>query len=100
MRTITLSDTDQRQFDILTRVHTGTLSLQQAAELLAVSPRHLRRLRADFAVEGAAALVHGNRGRTPANRIAATTWEQVRTLAGPGGAYHDFNVCHLQEILA
>ena len=100
MRTISLSDTDQRQFDILTRLQSGVLTAAQAAELLAVSPRHLRRLRAAFATEGAAALVHGNHGRTPANRIADPVWEQVRRLAGPGGPYHDFNICHLQEELA
>ena len=100
MRTITLSETDQRQFDILTRLQSGVLRAAQAAELLAISPRQLRRLRTAFAAEGAAALVHGNHGRTPANRIPATVWEQVRRLAGPGGPYHDFNVCHLQEELA
>lgn len=100
MRTITLSDTNQRQFDILTRLQSGVLTAARAAELLAISPRHLHRLRAAFAAEGAAALVHGNHGRSPANRIPEAIWEQVRTLAGPRGSYHDFNVCHLQEELA
>ena len=100
MRTIILSDTDQRQFEILTRLQAGTVSASQAAELLALSPRQLRRLKAAVAAEGAAALVHKNHGRTPANRIPDAVWEQVRTLAGPGGPYADFNVCHLQEELA
>jgi transposase len=90
----------QRRLDILTRLSAGTLSPSQAAELLGVSVRQLRRVRASFAAEGAATLVHGNQGRTPSNQTAAEVRTQLRALAGPGGPYHDFNVCHLQEVLA
>lgn len=100
MRTITLTPTQQRQFDILTRLCSGTLTAPQAAELWGISPRQLRRRRAAFAAEGAAALLHGNQGRAPANRTPEAALEQLRLLAGPGGPYHDFNVCHLQELLA
>lgn len=35
------------------------------------------------------AVVHGNQGRTLANRVPAEVVTQVRALAGPGGRYHD-----------
>jgi hypothetical protein len=95
-----LTPSQQRWFDILTRLTSGSLSAHHAAELLGVSDRHLRRLRSAFLAEGAAALVHGNQGRVPANRTPDTTRTQLHTLVGPGGLYHDFNVCHLQEVLA
>ena len=37
----------------------------QAAEVLGVSPRHVRRMLAACREHGAAALAHGNRGRRP-----------------------------------
>ena len=100
MRTITLNPTQQRRFEILTRLRSGTLAPTQAAELLQVSSRHLRRLQAAFGAEGAPTLVHGNQGRAPANRTRDHVREQLRALAGPEGPYADYNVCHLQEILA
>src|SRR5215212_7406439 len=100
MRTITLHPTQQRRFEILTRLASGTLTPAQAAELLRVSPRHLRRLQRAFASEGAPTLVHGNQGRAPTNRTSDQARAQLRDLAGPEGPYADYNVCHLQEILA
>jgi hypothetical protein len=47
-----------------------------------------------------AAVVHGNQGRTPANRIDAQTREQIVTLAKEGGCYAGVNVAHMQELLA
>jgi hypothetical protein len=47
-----------------------------------------------------AAVVHGLRGRAPANRTDAGTVARILALVGEGGEYHDFNVCHLRELLA
>jgi hypothetical protein len=45
-------------------------------------------------------VVHANQGRSPANRTDPTVRERILALAGPGGRYHDLNVCHLQDLLA
>src|SRR5450756_474420 len=99
MRTITLNPQQQREVEILTRLETGVLDVETAAELLGVSARQVRRLRAGFRQDGMAAVVHGNSGRSPANRTDPALLERILALAGPDGKYHDMNVCHLQALL-
>ena len=99
MRTITLNRQQQREVEILTRLEAGVLDVETAAELLGVSARQVRRLRAGFRQDGMAAVVHGNSGRSPANRTDPALLERILALAGPDGKYHDLNVCHLQELL-
>jgi transposase len=100
MRTLSLTATDQRRAGILTRLQAGALGIGDAAELLGVSPRQVRRLRQRFAREGMGAVVHHSRGRAPANRTDPGTVERIRALVSDGGKYRDLNVCHLQELLA
>src|SRR5665647_2573667 len=99
MRTVTLNTNQQRGVEILTRLDAGALEVGAAAELLGVTPRQVRRLRARFRQEGFQAVVHGNRGRAPANRTDPDLVEQILALVVPGGKYHDLNVCHLHERL-
>jgi transposase len=100
MRTITLNPKQQRAVAILSRLEAGVLDVGLAAELLGVGARQVRRLRARFRQAGMAAVIHGNRGRAPANRTAPAVVERIVALAGPAGKYHDLNTCHLQERLA
>ena len=99
MRTITLNPKQQRAVDILTRLEAGAIDPSSAAMLLGVSPRQIRRLRARFRLEGFEAVLHGNAGRTPANRTDPAMISRILCLAGPEGRYHDLNVCHLQDLL-
>ena len=46
-----------------------------------------------------AAVLHGNSGRAPANCTDPALLARIVALAGPGGKYHELNVCHLQELL-
>jgi hypothetical protein len=57
-------------------------------------------LRQRFLAEGLSAVVHGNTGRTPANRTDSALIERLRALCGPQGKYHDFNISHLCDLLA
>ena len=100
MGTIILKDKQQRQAEILTRLAAARLTGPEAAQLLGISTRHLRRLAARFGTEGPACLVHGNTGRRPGHATGQASKEKVLALAGEGGPLRDFNVCHLQEILA
>ena len=45
-------------------------------------------------------MVHGNTNRVPVHRTPIEIEERIVGLAGPEGKYHDFNTCHLQEMLA
>jgi transposase len=99
MRTLTLNDRQQREVEILTRLAAGTLDTGTAGELLGVGERQLRRKLSCFQTEGMAAVIHGNTGRSPANRTDAVLLERILAVAGEGGQYCDLNICHLQELL-
>lgn len=100
MRTLTLSSKHLREAEILTQLISGKLSMLEAAQLLGVTTRQVRRLRHRFTSEDLSSLVHGNMGRSPANATSAALIERLRCLAGRGSIYHDFNVSHLCEVLA
>ena len=100
MRTLTLSTKHLRRAEILTRLVSGKLSATEAAQLLGLTARQVRRLRSRYLTEGVCALVHGNTGRAPVNRTEQATVERLRSLCGAAGTYHDFNVSHLADVLA
>ena len=87
-----------RRVQILTGVIRGRLSVEQAAVAMGLSPRHTRRLVRRFEAEGAVALVHGNRGRPPTNRIPEALKARILDLASE--EYAAFNDVHLKEALA
>lgn len=88
---------EQRRAQVLTRVIAGQYSQAEAAQVLGLSVRQVRRLAAAYTARGPAALVHGNRGRPPAHRLADTTREQIVALAQ--GRYAGVNQQHLTEKL-
>ena len=94
-----MTEAHQRQAEILTRLLAGRISALQAAQLLGISARHLRRLRTQFELQGVAALVHGNTGKVPEHKTPGEVVEQITVLCGQGGPYHGLNVCHLSELL-
>ena len=104
MGTITLSSKQQRRATILTKLAAQELDRQQAADLLGITQRQVRRALARFLTEGPASLVHGNSGRTPHNKtqdaVRSKLVELTNTTKERQGLYHDFNTCHLQELLA
>ena len=65
---------------------------------MGVSPRHTRRILADYRKNGAASLAHGHRGRKPANAIPEATRSRVVHLART--VYEGANHTHLSELLS
>jgi hypothetical protein len=100
MRTLTLSNKHLRKAEILTQLVSGKISTLEAAQLLGVTTRQVRRLRHRFTTEDLSAPVHGNTGRVPVNATERALIERLRVVAGTGSIYHDFNVSHLSELLA
>lgn len=96
--TLTLTTQEQTRLLVLNRVLTGQLTAAQAAELLQLSVRLVRRIIAAYRKEGAAALSHGNRGRRPAHALAPALRAQVAELART--RYAGCNDQHLAELLA
>lgn len=94
-----LEDTTvRRRVDVLTHLREGTIDLQQASALLRVSDRQVRRLLATWLEVGAVGLVHGNRGRRPANRTDDDL--RARLAALVKDRYAGVNRQHLSELLA
>jgi transposase len=75
----------------------GGLTIDQAAAILTLSTRQVRRLLVRH-VEGPAGLAHGNRGRTPANRLDEALRGRLVELATT--TYDGVNRAHLAELLA
>lgn len=96
--TIRLGRTAQRRAYVLTQVLAGELTAGQAADLLGVSVRQLKRVRAAYQRNGPASLVHGNTGRTPWHALPAAVRARVIELAA--GRYAGLNEQHLTEKLA
>jgi transposase len=70
----------------------------EAASVLGVTCRQLRRLKSKYAQEGAAGLAHGNRGRKPSHTLPEGLKTQVLRLYSE--KYYDSNFCHLTELLS
>jgi len=62
---VTLNRKEQKRLMVLNQVEVGWMRGREAAEVLGLSLRHVRRILAAYRKEGAAALAHGNRGRKP-----------------------------------
>jgi len=96
--TITLDARAQRRLYVLNHVLTGGLTAEEAARILGLSIRQVRRLLRQYRAHGSAGLVHGNRDRTPGHRIPDAIRDQVVELATT--TYAGVNHTHLAELLA
>jgi len=79
--TVTLTQEEQQRAQVLARIQHNTLRATEAAPLLGLSIRQVRRLLVRVRKRGLAALPHGNRGRPSPRRIAEAVRAQVLTLA-------------------
>lgn len=77
---IVLTQRAQQQLIVLNALERGELFMAQAADLLGLSVRQVRRLRAAYRRRGAHALVHGNRGRpSPVRHPPAPSRDRARS---------------------
>jgi transposase len=96
--TISLDLPAQQRLAVFSAIGEGCLDLEEAAAYLGLSVRQVRRLRARLRAQGAAALVHGNRGRPPANRLAEGHRSALIELART--ELQGFNPVHMAETIA
>ena len=89
---------EQTRLQVLNSVLAAQIALDQAAELMGVSPRHTRRMLVAYRENGPAALAHGHRERRPANATPAAVIVDVVHLAST--RYEGANHTHLSELLA
>ena len=97
MENVTLTSKEQARLQVLNSLLAEQITLDQAAELMAVSSRHTRRMLTDYRDRGAAAIAHGHRGRRPANATPETVVADVVHLART--RYPGVNHTHLAELL-
>jgi len=95
---LTLSKRDEQRAMVLGQVGAGVLGIAEAAALIGVGERQVRRLLASYQREGPRGVVHGNRGRMPVHATSEGVREQVLALAR--GKYAGVNHSHLAELLA
>jgi transposase len=95
---VTLSQKEWQRIQVVEQAVAGRLTVLEAAELLQLSERQVKRLKRRREPEGGEWIHHGNRGRTPANAIPEEVRQKVVKWAS--GKYAGFNDSHLQEKLA
>jgi len=95
---VTLSKKEQSRLIMLNGVEVGRIVAREAAEVLGLSLRHVRRILAAYRKGGAAALAHGNRGRKPHNALDDGRKRRVVELAQ--SSYAGCNTQHFTELLA
>ena len=89
---------EQTRLQVLNSLLAEHMTLDQAATLMGVGPRHTRRMLAVYRERGAAALAHGHRGRRAPNATPDALAADVVHLAGT--RYARANHTHLSELLS
>ncbi len=89
---------EQKRLMVVSAVGEGRVGVGEAAVALGLSVRSVRRLLARFRKEGAAGIAHGNRGKTPHNKLEDRVKTRMTQLAE--SRYARLNTVHLTELLA
>src|SRR2546428_3523896 len=86
-----------KRWDTVARWGAGKLALQEAARVLRLSVRQVRRIRRAVERAGRAGLRHGNAGQVPVNKLRAAVRHRILGLGRT--KYRDFNDAHFTEKL-
>lgn len=92
-----MSERQWKRLDVVERVGAGALTTGEAATVLGLSTRQVRRVRRRVEKEGARGVIHGNRGREPSNRTPKEVVRQIVELRRR--TYERFNDQHFTEKL-
>ena len=93
-----MSQRDLARLRVITLVSDGHITIREAARQMGLSPRQTSRLVGRYRTSGPEGLIHGNRGRPPANRLSPELRQEILELAE--GSYADVNDTHFKELLA
>jgi transposase len=93
-----MSQRELTRLEVIQRVKRKTLRQRQAAELLSLSVRQVKRLCKAYKAAGTAGLISKQRGRPSNNRLPEKTINQARQLLR--SRYHDFGPTLATEKLA
>src|SRR2546425_12514736 len=87
-----------KRWDAVGRLVAGKLTVHEAARVLRLSVRQVRRSRGAVERAGRAGLRHGNAGQVPVNKLRAAVRNRILRLRRT--KYRDFNDAHFTEKLA
>lgn len=93
-----MSQPELSRLEVIQRVKSKTLRQRQAAELLSLSVRQVKRLCKAYQTFGPEALISKRRGQASNNRLPEKTTKKARQLLR--SRYHDFGPTLAQEKLA
>ncbi|MDO9130439.1 MAG: helix-turn-helix domain-containing protein [Anaerolineales bacterium] len=79
---LTMSDKEVSRLEVMQRLKEKSLSQREAAKILGVSVRHVRRLFKAYLEKGAAGLVSQRRGRASNNRLSEATRQKALDFLG------------------
>lgn len=94
---VTLTHKELKRLKVLQEIEAGRMTGEEAAEALELSERQVKRLKKAYQENGAAGLVHGNRGKASTRRTPEAIRKQVVALAKE--EYKDYNDQHFTEEL-
>jgi len=97
LETFALSQKELQRVTVISTCLNGELACARAAELLALSVRHIKRLKKRLRGAGEAAMAHANRGRPSHRRLPDAKRKNILRLART--KYLGFNDHHLAEKL-
>ncbi len=97
MEKVILNTRDQLRLSVIQEVACGAIRGQEAAVLLGLSVRQVRRILAAHRREGVASVPHGNRGRRPPHALDPETRSRILALARE--RYPGANYCHFRDVL-
>lgn len=97
MLQLSLTEHEMTRLTVIRRTFSG-LSARAASQMLSLSLRQVFRLKAKVRTQGDAGIIHGNRGRQPANAKPNSLRQQVLSLHRKH--FPKYNVCHFAEALA
>lgn len=93
-----MSERELSRLEVVRRVKRKSMKQREAAEVLGVTVRQIKRLCKAYQAGGAAGLISQRRGRPSNNRLAEKTVKKARELLG--SHYHDFGPTLAHEKLS
>jgi len=95
---ITLSQKQVKKLEVMNRFIDKSITRQQAAEFLGLSPRQITRIKKGMIASGPESLIHKNTGRKPAHAISDEI-KEIILLIYSKPEFQAANFLHFNEIL-
>lgn len=93
-----MSQEQLKRYTVIEKTLEGSMTIREAAEYLGLSARQVIRLKKGVEENGAAALIHKNKGRKPSHAIPDSVKRTIISLK-LSDKYKEANFKHFQELL-